>query len=357
MSRFWSDPVHRLTPYVPGEQPKTDGLVKLNTNENAYPPSPAVQAVLSSPIADDLRRYPDPDSSALRAAAAGRHGLEASRAFVGNGSDEVLALAFAAFFRARGGRSAPLRCPDVSYSFYPVWADFFEIELERVPLTADFRIDLTDYEGGDGGIVFPNPNAPTGIAVERDDIEALLAAAPDRVVLVDEAYVDFGAESSAPLVDRYDNLLVVQTLSKSHALAGLRVGFAFGSPELIEGLDRLKSSFNSYPVDSIAERVALAALADEAWLDDRRGRIVASRERTRVRLEELGCEVLPSRANFLFARHPALAGREVLAGLRARDVLVRHWEKPRIDDFVRITIGTDAEMDRLVEALASIVGD
>ncbi len=347
--------MHRLSPYVPGEQPKSTTLVKLNTNENAYPPSPAVAAVLSSPLADDLRRYPDPDSTALREVAASRHGLDGAHAFVGNGSDEVLALAFAAFFRARGGRAAALRCPDVSYSFYPVWADFFEIALEPVPLDEDFRLDLDAYAEGEGGIVFPNPNAPTGIALAVGEIEALLRAVPDRVVLVDEAYVEFGAESAARLVRRYDNLLVVQTLSKSHALAGLRVGFAFGSPELIEGLDRMKSSFNSYPVDRIAERVAIEALGDEVWLNDHRQKIVATRERTRARLEALGFEVLPSSANFLFARHASLAGIEVLNGLRAQDVLVRNWDKPRIADFVRITIGTDGEMDRLVAALETMV--
>ena len=359
MSRFWSDPVHALSPYVPGEQPKSNSLVKLNTNENAYPPSPAVQAVLSGPLADDLRRYPDPDSAALRQAAAARHGLDGARAFVGNGSDEVIALAFAAFFRAHGGRARPLRCPDVSYSFYPVWADFFGIELERVPLAEDFRLDPAVCAAGGadelGGIVFPNPNAPTGIVLEVPEIESILRAVPDRVVLVDEAYVEFGAESVAPLVEHHDNLLVVQTLSKSHALAGLRVGFAFGAPELIEGLDRMKSSFNSYPVDRIAERVAIEALGDERWLDECRAKIVATRERTRERLAALGFEVLPSAANFLFARHRALPGADVLKGLRDRDVLVRHWDKPRIADFVRITVGTDAEMDRLIDALGSMV--
>jgi histidinol-phosphate aminotransferase len=358
MSRFWSDHVHRLSPYVPGEQPKSAQLVKLNTNENPYPPSQRAQAVLGSPLGDELRLYPDPGSVALREAAAGRQGLGAEQAFAGNGSDEVLALAFAAFFGSRAGFDGPLLFPDVSYSFYPVWADFFGIAWQPVPLADDFSLDLAHqlYREGRGGIVFANPNAPTGIALPVVEIEALLRATPDRVVVVDEAYVEFGAESAAPLVARHDNLLVVQTLSKSHALAGLRVGFAFGSPELIAGLDRVKSSFNSYPVDRIAERVATEALADRAWLDECRDRIVATREWTSERLRGLGFEVLPSSANFVFARHGEVPGAKLMQGLRAHDVLVRHFALPRIDDHLRITIGTDDEMKQLISVLESLLG-
>jgi histidinol-phosphate aminotransferase len=356
MSRFWSDHVHRLSPYVPGEQPKSAQLVKLNTNENPYPPSPRALAVLSGEIGAELRRYPDPNSHALRTAVAESRGLSAEQAFAGNGSDEVLALAFAAFFGAREGADGPLLFPDVSYSFYPVWADFFGIAWERVPLADDFTLDLGPYREGRGGIVFPNPNAPTGIAISVVAIEALLQAAPDRVVVVDEAYIEFGAESAAPLVSRHDNLLVVQTLSKSHALAGLRVGFAFGSPELIEGLDRVKNSFNSYPVDRIAERIACEALADRAWLDDCRNRIIATREWTSERLRGLGFEVLPSSANFVFARHGEVPGAKLFEELRAHDILVRHFAQPRIDDHLRITIGTDDEMKQLISLLESLLG-
>ncbi len=347
--------MHRLSPYVPGEQPRSTRLVKLNTNENPYAPSPRAQAVLSRPLVDELRLYPDPNSTALREAAAGRHGLGAEQAFAGNGSDEVLALAFAAFFGPRAGHDGPLLFPDVSYSFYPVWAGFFGIAWRTVPLAEDFRLDLAPYREGRGGIVFPNPNAPTGIALAVAEIEALLRAVPDRVVVVDEAYVEFGAESAAPLVARHDNLLVVQTLSKSHALAGIRVGFAFGSPELIAGLDRVKGSFNSYPVDRIAERIACEALADRAWLDACRARIVATREWTSERLRALGFEVLPSSANFVFARHGEVPGARLMDGLRAQGILVRHFAQPRIDDYLRITIGTDDEMKQLISVLESLL--
>ena len=355
MSRFWSDRVHRISPYLPGEQPKA-ALLKLNTNESPYPPSPTVRTVLSSSFADELRLYPDPRSTALREAAAGRQGLAAEQAFAGNGSDEVLALAFFAFFTPRAGFDGPLLFPDVSYSFYPVWADFFGIEWQTVPLSDDFTLDLAVYRAGRGGILFPNPNAPTGIALPVNVIEDLLCDVPDRIVVIDEAYVEFGAESAARLVARHDNLLVVQTLSKSHGLAGLRVGFAFGSPELIAGLDRVKSSFNSYPVDRIAERVACAALADGAWLDECRDRIVATREWTGRRLHELGFEVLPSSANFVFARHREISGARLVKDLRAQDILVRHFAQPRIEDYLRISIGTDDEMQRLVAVLESLLG-
>ncbi len=351
--------MHRLSPYVPGEQPKSPDLIKLNTNENPYPPSNRALAVLDRALGERLRLYPDPGSAALRELAARRHGLEPEHAFAGNGSDEVLALAFAAFFGAREGFEGPLLFPDISYSFYPVWADFFGIEWKTVPLTDDFALDLAPYcadGAGQGGIVFPNPNAPTGIALPRTRIEALLEAVPDRVVVVDEAYVDFGAESAAPLVTRYENLLVAQSLSKSHALAGLRVGLAFGSPALIAGLDRVKSSFNSYPVDRIAERIACEALDDEAWLETTRQRITQTREWTTGRLVELGFSVLPSSANFVFARHREKPGRELMDGLRAHDVLVRHFDKPRIADHLRITIGTDDEMKRLVSVLETLLG-
>ncbi len=348
--------MHRLAPYVPGEQPKSARVVKLNTNENPYPPSPRALAVLGEAIGPDLRLYPDPDSIALRTAVAARYGLPAESAFAGNGSDEVLALAFAAFFKARTGRPGPLLFPDVTYSFYPVWADFFEIEYWRVPLESDFTLDLELYRDAGCGAVFPNPNAPTGIAVPIAEIEALLRDTPDRVLVVDEAYVEFGAESAAPLVARHDNLLVVQTLSKSHALAGLRVGFALGHPDLIAGLDRVKSSFNSYPVDRIAERMACEALADEKYFSDCRDRIIATREWTTGRLAALGFAVLPSSANFVFVQHPRVPAAKLFAALRAQGIIVRHFAQPRIDDHLRITIGTQEEMQQLVETLETLLG-
>lgn len=355
MSRFWSDLVQDLSPYVPGEQPKSANLIKLNTNENPYPPSPRAIEAIGADLGPDLRLYPDPDSTALRAAMAGRHGLSPEFAFAGNGSDEVLALAFATFFKPRSGFEGPLLYPDVSYSFYPVWARFFQIEVEPVPLAPDLTLDLAPYREGRGGIVFPNPNAPTAMAVSTGEIEALLVDAPDRVVVVDEAYVEFGAESVAPLVSRYENLLVVQTLSKSHGLAGLRVGFAMGHPDLIEGLDRAKSSFNSYPIDRIAERVACEALADEAYFERGRDRIVATREWATDRLVALGFRVLPSAANFVFATHPRRAAQPLFEALRERDILVRYFDKPRIDEYLRITVGTDDEMNALVSALEDIL--
>lgn len=356
MSRFWSDLIQELSPYVPGEQPTSAKLIKLNTNENPYGPSPLAMSVLGEDIGPDLRRYPDPYSLSLRTAVAARYGLSPEYAFAGNGSDEVLGLAFATFFKTRTGFEGPLQYPDVSYSFYPVWARFFEVEVAPVPLSPNLELDLTPYREGTGGIIFPNPNAPTAMALGRGEIESLLRDTPDRVTIVDEAYVEFGAESVASLVSQYDNLLVVQTLSKSHGLAGLRVGFAFGHPDLIEGLDRAKSSFNSYPVDRIAERIACAAIGDEEYFEARRDQVVATREWTTERLVSLGFKVLPSSANFVFATHPRVPAKELFEGLRSRDVLVRYFDKPRIDEYLRITIGTDDEMRGFVSALESLLG-
>jgi len=355
MSRFWSDQVHGLAPYVPGEQPKSSRLIKLNTNENPYPPSPRAVAVLEGSLGPGLRRYPDPASSSLRTAAGARQGLATEQVFAGNGSDEVLALAFAAFFQQRGGRVDPLLFPDISYSFYPVWASFFRTEYATVPLSDDLTLDLSPYREGRGAILFPNPNAPTAMALSLGEIEALLADVPDRLVVVDEAYVEFGAESAAPLVSRFENLLVVHTLSKSHALAGLRIGFAYGHPDLIEGLERVKGSFNSYPIDVIAERVAVEALADEAYFTECRDRIVATRDRSAARLGDLGFVVLPSRANFLFIRHPKVAARQLFDSLRAGGILVRHFAQPRVEDYLRVTIGTDDEMEALVSTLEPLL--
>ncbi len=357
MSRFWSDTVRDLAPYVPGEQAHAPGLIKLNTNENPYPPSARALAVLSGEVGPKLRLYPDPSSRSLKLALAQRCGLDPANIFVGNGSDEVLAFCYMAFFKGRG----PLLFPDVSYSFYPAYARLLDVEVVPIPVTDDFRIDLEPYCGRSvgacerpGAIMLPNPNAPTGLALDRNQIQALLANVPDRLVVIDEAYVDFGAESAIPLVREYENLLVVQTFSKSRSLAGLRVGFAVGSAELITGLDRVKNSFNSYPIDRLAECVALAALQDEEHFTACRDKIIHARERTREKLRALGFVVLPSRANFLFASHPRVPAHQLVRALRDRRILVRHFDQPRIDQYLRISIGTPDEMEALVSALGEL---
>ena len=303
MSRFWSPVVHNLSPYVPGEQPKLDGLVKLNTNENPYPPSPAVLTAIAA-ATDRLRLYPDPRASALREAIAARYDVAPEEVFVGNGSDEVLAHTFQALLK----HDAPLLFPDITYSFYPVYCRLYGIRHEEVPLDAAMRVQIADYRRPGSAILLSNPNAPTGIALPRTAIEALVAEHPDQLVVIDEAYVDFGAESAVSLIARHDNLLVVQTFSKSRALAGLRVGFAIGQRPLIEALERVKDSFNSYPLDCLAIAGAVAAIKDDEWFQETRRRIIASRELLARGLSELGFEVLPSQANFVFARHRSRSG-------------------------------------------------
>ncbi len=350
MSRFWSPVVHDLSPYVPGEQPKLDNLVKLNTNENPYPPSPRVLAAISA-ASDRLHLYPDPGAASLRETIATYYNVAPEEVFAGNGSDEVLAHIFFGLLK----HDAPLLFPDITYSFFPVWSQLYGIRHEQVPLDAAMRVEITDYRRPCGAIILPNPNAPTGIALPRDTIARLVAAHPDQLVVVDEAYVDFGAESAVPLVKRHDNLLVVQTLSKSRALAGLRVGFAIGQRPLIEALERVKDSFNSYPLGMLAQAGAVAAIKDEAWFAETRGRIIASREKLTRDLTGLGFEVLPSAANFVFARHPRHSGADLAARLRQHGVIVRHFAKPRIADFLRITIGTEEQCARLIELAAKLV--
>ena len=350
MSRFWSPIVHRLSPYVPGEQPKADGILKLNTNENPYAPSPRVGQAIAA-AADRLRRYPDPRATALCEAIAARYAVAPDEVFVGNGSDEVLAHCFQALLR----HDAPLLFPDVTYSFYPVYCRLYDVAFAEVPLDAALAVRIEDFRRPCSAILLANPNAPTGIALPRRAIAALLAERPDRLVVVDEAYVDFGAESAVPLVAHHDNLLVVQTLSKSRALAGLRVGFAIGQRPLIEALERVKDSFNSYPLDCLAIAGAVAALGDDAWFQATRARIMADREALARDLAALGFQVLPSQANFVFARHSGRAGAALAAGLREGGVLVRHFGKPRIEDYLRITVGTAAECARLVAALRALL--
>ncbi|HMM54108.1 MAG TPA: histidinol-phosphate transaminase [Candidatus Desulfobacillus sp.] len=352
MSRYWSAVVRGLTPYVPGEQPKLPNLVKLNTNENPYGPSPKVLEALRAEIGDGLRLYPDPEAGRLKEAVAAHFGVAPRQVFAGNGSDEVLAHAFLALLR----HEKPLLFPDISYSFYPVYCGLYGIGFETVPLAEDFSIRPQDYARPNGGIVLPNPNAPTGRALPLADIERMLAANPDSVVVVDEAYVDFGAETAIPLVAQYANLLVVQTLSKSRALAGLRVGFAVGHVDLIEGLERVKNSFNSYPLGRLAIAGAVAAMEDKDHFERMRQAVMRSREALAGGLAALGFEVLPSAANFVFARHPGRDAGDLAAALRARGIVVRHFRQPRIEQFLRITVGTENQCQALVAALREILG-
>ncbi len=358
MSRYWSAVVHGLTPYVPGEQPKIDNLVKLNTNEHPYGPSPRALEAIRQATTDALRLYPDPNCDALKTALAQRFKVQARQVFVGNGSDEVLAHAFQALLR----QERELWFPDISYSFDPVYCGLYGVAHRQIPLAGDFTINVDDYlPRGDGpgeragAIIFPNPNAPTGRLLALEAVERIVAANPDAVVLVDEAYVDFGGESAIALVDRYPNLLVVHTFSKSRSLAGLRVGYAIGHPDLIEGLERVKNSFNSYPLDRLALAGAVASVADEDFFQASCQKVIATRERLVAQLQQLGFEVLPSGANFVFARHPARDGAELAAALRARAIIVRHFRQARIDQFLRITIGTDEQCATLVQALGEIL--
>jgi histidinol-phosphate aminotransferase len=351
MSTFWSPHVGALTPYVPGEQPRIERLIKLNTNENPYPPSPKVMAAIARENDERLRLYPDPQSLRLKEALAAYHGVAPDEVFVGNGSDEVLAHAFHAFFM----QDQPILMPTVSYSFYKVYCRLFGIEANLQPLDEHMRIDPAAYAAPCGGVVVANPNAPTGIALSLDQIEQILRAQPERVVLVDEAYVDFGAESAIKLVARYPNLLVTQTFSKSRALAGLRVGVAIGHPHLMEGLERIKDSFNSYPLGRLAVAGAVASLEDEEYFQARRAQLMGTREQLAAQLAALGFEVLPSSANFLFVRHATARAADLAQALRTRAILVRHFGTPGIDNYLRITIGTDAECEQLRTALAEIL--
>ena len=347
MSRFWSPFVKDLVPYVPGEQPKLARLVKLNTNENPYGPSPKALEAMRGELNDNLRLYPDPNGDRLKQAVAEYYGVTPAQVFVGNGSDEVLAHIFHGLFQ----HDAPLLFPDISYSFYPVYCGLYGIAFEQVALDEQFQIRIEDYKKPNAGIIFPNPNAPTGCLLPLEAIERLLQASPDSVVLVDEAYVDFGGETAISLVNRYPNLLVAQTLSKSRSLAGLRVGFAVGHEDLIEALERVKNSFNSYPLDRLALAGAVASFEDQAYFEQTCNAVIHSREKLVAELRTLGFDVLPSAANFIFARHPQRDGAELAAALREEGVIVRHFKQQRINQFLRISIGTQEQNQALVDAL------
>ena len=347
MSKFWSPFVKDLVPYVPGEQPKLTRLVKLNTNENPYGPSPKALEAMRAEVGDTLRLYPDPNSDLLKQAVARYYNVQPEQVFLGNGSDEVLAHIFHGLFQ----HGAPLLFPDISYSFYPVYCGLYGIPYEAVALDEQFQIDIADYRKANAGIIFPNPNAPTGCLLALDAIEQLLQANTESVVVVDEAYIDFGGETAISLVDRYPNLLVTQTLSKSRSLAGLRVGLAVGHPDLIEALERIKNSFNSYPLDRIAIVGAAAAFDDREYFEDTCNKVIASREKLVGELVARGFEVLPSAVNFIFARHPQQDAAGLAAKLREQGVIVRHFKQERIAQFLRITIGTEEQNQALLDAL------
>ncbi len=353
MSKYWSEFVTRLDPYTPGEQPAINNLTKLNTNENPYPPSPAVMDAMRDAVNDDLRLYPPPNADQFKQTLAEYFQLTPAQVFVGNGSDEVLAHVFNGLFR----QPQSILFPDISYSFYPVYCGLYSIEYNKVPLADDFSLDLNDYRQANGGIIFPNPNAPTGRLVSLPAIEALLQANRNSVVVVDEAYIDFAEEgaSAVSLIDQYDNLLVVQTLSKSRALAGLRIGYALGSAQLIEGLERIKNSFNSYPLGHVQLAAAVASFTDRDYFNAMRVQVIDSREVLVGKLEHLGFAVLPSAANFVFVRHPEHDGAVLAQALREKNIIIRHFKSPRIDQFLRISVGTPQQNQQLVDALDEII--
>lgn len=352
MSRFWSDLVSRLNPYVPGEQTESKSVTKLNTNESPFGPSERVAEAISKCVGEDLRLYPDPRSLALREAIASVEGINSDNVFVGNGSDEVLAHAFQAFFNS----NKSILFPDITYSFYPSYCRLFDIPYEQIPLSDDFGISVDSFLKDNGGVILPNPNAPTGIDLGLISIRRLLEGQSEQVVIIDEAYVDFGADSAAGLLEEFPNLLVTRSFSKSYALAGLRIGYALGHADLIEGLHRVKDSFNSYPVDRLASAGAIAAIQDRDYLSMVRSKIASNREQLTSGLSALGFLVLPSATNFVFTRHEQFSAKNLNQELRKVDILVRHFTRPaRIEEFLRITVGTEVMVNNLLKSLKLIL--
>ena len=341
----WRDNIRQVEPYVPGEQPKNTNVIKLNTNENPYGPSPRVKAVQDNE--DLLRLYPDPTAGALVDALAEYHGVDASQVFVGVGSDDVLAMSFLTFFNS----DKPILFPDITYSFYDVWADLFRIPYERPALDENFHIRTEDYFRENGGIVFPNPNAPTGVEMPLEEVEDIIRHNPDVIVIVDEAYVDFGGQSALPLIEKYDNLLVVQTFSKSRSMAGMRIGFACGNEKLIRFLNDVKYSFNSYTMDRTAIAAGVAAVEDKAYFDETCNKIIETREWTKKELKALGFSFQDSMSNFIFATHKTCPAKELFEALRGQHIYVRYFQKDRIDNFLRITVGTKEEMQKFIDFL------
>jgi len=361
MSVFWNNRTRNLSPYVPGEQPRDRQFIKLNTNENPYPPSPRVIDAIAKVAGDELRLYPDPACTSLREAVATRYNLRPEQVFAGNGSDEVLGFAFGAFFASSNTAEgvAPILFPDITYSFYPVYANLWDIPYRTIPLGGDFLITTTDYMAPSGGVVIPNPNAPTGTALSLGEIFSMAECLEEqgKVLILDEAYIAFAGNNCSAIghIDRHPNLLVVHTLSKSASLAGLRVGYAVGSEPLIEGLCRIRDSFNSYTLDRLALAGAVAAVSDAAYYDETNRNVVATRERVTEALQGLGFTVLPSAANFVFAKAPGISGAVFFSALRERGILVRHFNKYRIADFLRVSIGTDDEMDVFLDSCGEII--
>jgi histidinol-phosphate aminotransferase len=351
MSSFWSEIVNKLMPYVPGEQPKEPDIIKLNTNENPYGPSPKAIEAMIKEAGDTLRLYPDPDSSLVKNAVSAYYGIESSQVFVGNGSDEVLAHTFQGLLK----HDRPILFPDITYSFYPVYCELYDVKFEIVPLSENFEIQIGDYLRPNGGIIFANPNAPTGCLMSLKDIENLLEVNNNSVVVIDEAYIDFGGESAVPLINRFPNLLIVQTLSKSRSLAGLRVGFAIGHQDLTLALERIKNSFNSYPLDRFAIAGTVAAFEDIEYFEKIRDIIISDRRNLSDQLQRIGFNVLPSYSNFLFAKHPKVEAEYLFSQLRKKSIIVRHFDRPRINQFLRITVGTPHQCKALVSALKEIL--
>ena len=345
---YFSEKTNELTPYVPGEQPQDGGYIKLNTNENPYnPSSKAIEAAKNFEF-DKLRLYPDPESTRLREALAKKIGVSIDNIFVGNGSDEVLAIAFQTFFMNKEN----VLMPDISYSFYPVYCKLYDVKVREVPLKKDYSININDYLIENNGIVIANPNAPTGIGLSQEEIEKIVSYNKDSVVLIDEAYVDFGGETVVSLIKKYNNLVVIRTLSKSYSLAGLRIGFAIGNEELINGMNKVKNSFNSYPIDSISQTMAKEAIDDNEYFEKTRNMIIETRERTKCELRKLGFEVLDSKTNFLFIQHKSAKAIDIFTYLKKNKILVRYFNKNRLENFLRVTIGTDKEMEEFLRCIS-----
>ncbi len=356
-SRYWNQHTRALVPYVPGEQPRERSFIKLNTNENPYPPSPTVEEVLRGTDPATLGLYPDPTCRVVRQAIAAEYGLSIDSVFMGNGSDEVLAIAYQAFFENSSAGGEAILFPDVTYSFYPVYARMYDVPFETPAIGEDFELKIDDYLCNSGGVVLANPNAPTGLSLSVEQIERIVDFDSRRVVIVDEAYADFDDQSAISLISDYPNLLVTRTFSKSYSLAGLRVGFALGHPELIAGLCRVRDSFNSYTVGTIAQTVATAAIRDQAYFKRRRAQIIETREETARFLSDLGCVLTRSKTNFLWLMVPGFGGRQIYDALRKEGILVRHFASPKIDEYVRITIGTAEQMAVLKEKIELLMKD
>ena len=348
---LWENNVRKVVPYTPGEQPKDTDVIKLNTNENPYPPSPAVKEVLDNYDCGKMRLYPDPDSTVLVEAIAERYKLKKSQVFVGVGSDDVLSVAFLTFFNS----DKPVLFPDITYSFYDVWADVYRIPYIQMPLNDEFKINAADYKCENGGIIFPNPNAPTGCEESLDMIEEIVKANPSSVVIIDEAYVDFGAESALSLIDKYDNLLVIQTFSKSRSMAGMRIGYAMGNEKLIKYMNDVKFSINSYTMTPLTQICGAEAVKDEAYFQETLKKIVDVREYSKEKLTALGFTFTDSKSNFIFASHKTKPASEIFAALKEKKIFVRYWTKPRINNYLRISIGTKEEMDAMFKALEEIL--